>query len=141
MSFSCYYVMFENCKLVWYTWLCLKLNELDPSEHETHSKRFSFASKRFSIFEAHLKCIWNAYLETVRLGSNEGILDAHVMRIQNALRYAHPFRVLNAHCIRISDAYLMRISIASMYFKIRFYKSIIEALIRCFWNALICAFF
>ena len=75
----------------------------------------SFASKRFSIFEAHLKCIWNAYLEIARLGSNESILDAHVMRIKNAFRYTHPFRILNAHCIRISDAYLMRISIASIY--------------------------
>ena len=86
-----------------------------PSEHETHLKRFNLRIKAFQHFwcasEMHLKRIsrnlWNKV--------NNGIIDAFLMRIWNAFRYAHHFRILNAHCIRISDAYLMRIRIASIY--------------------------
>ena len=123
-----------------------------PSEHETHLKRFQFRIKAFQYFwnasEMHLKRIfWISWIRT-----NEGILDVHVMRIQNAFRYAHSFRILDAHSIRISDAHLMCISIASTYAAHwnasethlicisgdghnTFDKSIIYALIKRIWKA------
>ena len=48
---------------------------------------------------------WNGFMRfqmRINVHRDDGILDVHVMRIENAFRYAHSFRILDAHCIRIS---------------------------------------